>query len=83
MPLSCSICLNLIGRKHYKTICGHKFHCKCILKWILINDTCPLCRAILRTPPIIDEISDEEIQRISDVFFLITDAIISRRLSSL
>lgn len=42
----CSICLeNIIIEEHKNiTTCNHIFHAKCMAKWILQNNSCPLCR---------------------------------------
>ena len=70
--ITCSICLNIVGKRKCKTECGHSFHYKCIYKWILNNDNCPLCRTVIRNPE-----DDEEVrmQRFVDFFFIITDII--------
>ena len=44
----CSICISNLGRRKYITKCNHSFHTKCLMKWILTKDTCPMCREILR-----------------------------------
>jgi hypothetical protein len=38
--------------------CSHHFHKKCIIPWMRIKDTCPVCRKKRKTP--IDYCSDEE-----------------------
>jgi hypothetical protein len=45
----CCICLEngeLTGMGHQWAIlpCQHKFHAVCILRWLIINNTCPVCR---------------------------------------
>jgi len=48
---SCSVCLTQI-EKDAETIlvpCGHMFHEPCILKWLDIHNTCPVCRFELPT----------------------------------
>lgn len=46
----CSICLDVLndGSKVIlrmpPNICSHAFHALCILRWLQVNDTCPLCR---------------------------------------
>lgn len=43
---NCTICLSSIKdffKKTYKTSCNHKFHKKCIRKWLKNKKTCPLC----------------------------------------
>ena len=43
----CSICLDT--HLHTKTLdCNHTFGTECIGKWLINNDTCPLCRFIVR-----------------------------------
>ena len=63
----CSICLNKIGKKKlFTTECNHKYHWKCINKWLDITNTCPYCRKIIAedTEEIITE---EEL----DIFFFV------------
>lgn len=47
----CPICMMNISNKYLKrTICGHKFHCKCLTRWMKTtnnNNTCPICRRSL------------------------------------
>lgn len=40
----CAICLNILDKNVVKTICNHKFHYKCLYRWNLIKNECPLCR---------------------------------------
>ncbi len=41
----CSICLDsTVETEWTRTICGHQFHKKCLIKWIESNRTCPNCR---------------------------------------
>ena len=42
--VDCSICLRIseIGRK---TPCGHYYCSDCIMKWFLLNRSCPYCRS--------------------------------------
>ena len=39
----CIICMDTINNK-YVTKCNHEFCKECIKKWVLENDSCPLCR---------------------------------------
>lgn len=43
----CLICLKKykLFKKPYVTTCGHKFHLKCIQKWLYYENrsTCPIC----------------------------------------
>lgn len=82
----CSICLSLSGKRGYKTVCGHKFHTKCILQWLLNNDNCPICRGMLRNIPdeseeVEDPLTDIELSRLRSIFFLVTNLILRRRSS--
>jgi len=45
--IQCAICLDCIN--HGDEIqripgCGHHFHSMCLIPWVQINATCPLCR---------------------------------------
>ncbi len=44
--ISCSICFEQVKKKEYirELQCNHKFHKKCIDKWVKRKFTCPLCR---------------------------------------
>ncbi|KAG6490853.1 E3 ubiquitin-protein ligase SIRP1-like [Zingiber officinale] len=44
--LSCSICLDdfEIGTKAKEMPCKHKFHGNCILPWLELHSSCPVCR---------------------------------------
>ena len=47
---NCCICLSEIG-KGEKTVllpCGHMFHWKCCLTWLKSNNTCPMCRFVIK-----------------------------------
>ncbi|KAL4197000.1 hypothetical protein AMTRI_Chr04g185970 [Amborella trichopoda] len=47
----CSMCLCrfVANTKTWVMPCNHKFHSKCILKWLVeYNRSCPLCRCQLR-----------------------------------
>ena len=41
---NCSICLEPMYRNLYILECNHRFHAECGLKWVAINQHCPLCR---------------------------------------
>ena len=44
----CVICTDPIENEYVpRFACKHKFHTKCIEKWLKINDLCPICRADL------------------------------------
>lgn len=41
----CTICMEKIDSTDKKILtCNHKFHTNCINKWLLENNTCPICR---------------------------------------
>ncbi len=42
----CSICLENIQKndKSQYTECGHRFHTHCLYDWLMLNNTCPICR---------------------------------------
>lgn len=43
---TCSICLEPLETKHSSTLepCDHAFHSDCIIQWLRINSSCPVCR---------------------------------------
>ncbi len=43
--MNCTICQEHSDDKIIETDCGHLFHVRCILNWVVRNDTCPLCRS--------------------------------------
>ena len=45
---TCAICLNLLEKGHLVGYlkCNHLFHQKCIEKWLIIREVCPLCRTL-------------------------------------
>ena len=47
---SCCICLNDIELKEETVLlpCGHMFHWNCCLSWLKQNNTCPMCRFVLK-----------------------------------
>ncbi|KXJ18413.1 RING finger protein 24 [Exaiptasia diaphana] len=46
----CTICLeDFKGREEINMCkCGHAYHHKCIMKWLEIKDTCPICQRNVR-----------------------------------
>lgn len=42
----CCICLSSYedGAELHALPCNHHFHCTCIVKWLKMNATCPLCK---------------------------------------
>lgn len=48
-PNECSICYEIMGEKNCCiTECGHKFCLKCLLVAMDRNNTCPMCRHVLK-----------------------------------
>lgn len=46
----CSICMELFDTHPItSTLCGHTFHIRCIRRWFLQSQTCPLCRTPIWT----------------------------------
>ncbi|KAG8079334.1 hypothetical protein GUJ93_ZPchr0007g4401 [Zizania palustris] len=44
----CAVCLTEFGARDTGRLlpsCGHGFHDECIVTWLRVNTTCPLCRA--------------------------------------
>nr|XP_043625929.1 E3 ubiquitin protein ligase RIE1-like [Erigeron canadensis] len=48
---NCCICLSSYekGSEIYLLPCNHDFHATCILKWLMLKATCPLCKRIVHT----------------------------------
>ncbi|KAK9150328.1 hypothetical protein Syun_008637 [Stephania yunnanensis] len=42
----CSICMDgfKVDEKIGSLSCGHEFHVNCIKDWLIVNNTCPICR---------------------------------------
>nr|CAD1822010.1 unnamed protein product [Ananas comosus var. bracteatus] len=54
--LSCSVCLDEfeVGSEAKEMPCKHKFHANCILPWLKLHSSCPVCRFQLPS----DELKD-------------------------
>ena len=56
----CSICL--VDNPKYRNLtccCGHQFHKKCINRWLKKNDSCPICREVIRDDVVPQHVMDE------------------------
>ena len=42
--MTCIICTEKINTDAEYLPCFHKFHIKCISKWVNLNPSCPVCR---------------------------------------
>lgn len=42
----CSICFNIMFLSYSFSICKHKFHKKCLMDWLSIQNNCPICREV-------------------------------------
>ena len=53
----CAICLETTSEDNDLsiTVCKHRFHTSCLLKWIRNNNLCPLCRTTLVEKEIVIE----------------------------
>ena len=47
---SCCICLSDIEKNEETVLlpCGHMFHWNCCLNWLKGNNTCPMCRFVIK-----------------------------------
>lgn len=53
--IECAICQEETGHDfRVKLQCSHEFHAKCLKEWLIRNQTCPLCRASVRSAPSAD-----------------------------
>jgi len=41
----CPVCLAILAWSTQSLACGHRFHQKCIHRWLRDKKTCPCCRA--------------------------------------
>ncbi len=45
----CSICMEDLSKETLQVVkCGHFFHKDCIRSWLNNNNTCPLCRKVIK-----------------------------------
>ncbi|KAK4263247.1 hypothetical protein QN277_028685 [Acacia crassicarpa] len=55
-PLECVVCSDEFNEGDLLRVlpnCDHFFHLNCIDEWLRTNKTCPLCREVVKPPPII------------------------------
>uniref|UniRef100_J3MP35 RING-type E3 ubiquitin transferase n=1 Tax=Oryza brachyantha TaxID=4533 RepID=J3MP35_ORYBR len=49
----CAVCLAELSERETTgrllPVCGHGFHEECIVTWLRVNTTCPVCRAAVPT----------------------------------
>jgi hypothetical protein len=43
----CAICLDKIAESASQTSCGHTFHHSCIIDWVNVKPSCPICKTNL------------------------------------
>ncbi|XP_010545310.1 PREDICTED: E3 ubiquitin-protein ligase RNF126-B-like [Tarenaya hassleriana] len=62
--LQCSVCLEDFekGEEAKEMPCKHKFHRRCILPWLELHSSCPVCRYVL-PPPAGDEDETTKVER--------------------
>ena len=58
--MECSICLAALDKSLATLSCGHHFHLGCIGRWVLKNESCPLCRHEMEEHEKIAEDADDE-----------------------
>lgn len=46
--LECPVCYEIITDNLTITFCNHIYHKECIYKWLILNDSCPICRKIIK-----------------------------------
>lgn len=67
----CQICLDEIEYDNQKLLCSHSFHKKCIINWLIINSSCPICRTPHNINIILENLYDDEIVLINAVIRII------------
>jgi hypothetical protein len=60
--MTCSICFDTIHDDGFTTPCNHHMHNNCLTHWLLLKNTCPICRHKLYDPTndIEENISEDE-----------------------
>lgn len=45
---NCPICISEESNADsFLMVCKHEFHNECLIKWLKINNTCPICRVVI------------------------------------
>uniref|UniRef100_A0A6A7G797 Protein TRC8 homolog n=3 Tax=Hirondellea gigas TaxID=1518452 RepID=A0A6A7G797_9CRUS len=70
----CAICFQMLTAAKI-TKCKHFYHEICLRKWLYVQDTCPLCHAILYNIDSADNSADNAGQDIAQLDDLVADAI--------
>ena len=52
----CAICISTIEHDRLELSCHHSFHSFCMYDWIVYNNTCPMCRACIKSELIQEDI---------------------------
>lgn len=64
--MNCTICCDQLKKNQVKLACGHEFHNKCLMHWLIGHDTCPICRYQInpknKLNTILNEEDDDEIK---------------------
>jgi len=47
LPEYCSICFEELGEQPKELECKHRFHAECLVRWVDLNPTCPICRRLI------------------------------------
>lgn len=67
MDNSCAICCEELDQNSIKTPCGHHMHNNCLTHWLLLKDTCPICRFKIGTNvPYTNEHYNEDLEEYAD-----------------
>lgn len=45
--VDCAICMENMLHRKITLVCRHSFHALCTLKWLRLQNTCPICRFVL------------------------------------
>ena len=59
--LKCSICMHMVVSAVQPPCCGNPYCRRCITTWLASNETCPCCRAQLRSDAIVPDYRTERL----------------------